>query len=77
LQSRNLELETLKAEVNGWTKQAADAASARDRAENVLQQELKRKRSCCSRKTAAFKELRESSTNTVYALENQLNDKSY
>jgi chromosome segregation ATPase len=75
LQSRNLELETLKAEVNGWTKQAADAASARDRAENVLQQELKKKTELLQSKDAAFRELRESSTNTVYALENQLNDK--
>ena len=75
LQSRSLELETLKAEVNGWTKQAADAASARDRAENVLQQELKKKTELLQSKDAAFKELRESSTNTVYALENQLNDK--
>jgi chromosome segregation ATPase len=75
LQSRNLELETLKAEVNGWTKQAADATSARDRAENVLQQELKKKTELLQSKDAAFRELRESSTNTVYALENQLNDK--
>ena len=75
LQSRSLELETLKAEVNGWTKQAADAASARDRAENVLQQELKKKTELLLSKDAAFKELRENSTTTVYALENQLNDK--
>lgn len=75
LQSRSLELETLKTEVNGWTKQAADAASARDRAENVLQQELKKKTELLLSKDAAFKELRENSTTRVYALENQLNDK--
>jgi len=75
LQSRSLELETLKAEVNGWTKQAADAASARDRAENVLQQELKKKTELLLSKDAAFKELRENSTTRVDALENQLNDK--
>ena len=75
LQSRSLELETLKTEVNGWTKQAADAASARDRAENVLQQELKKRTELLLSKDAAFKELRENSTTRVYALENQLNDK--
>ena len=35
LQTRSLELETLKAEVNALTKEAADATSARDRAENA------------------------------------------
>ena len=75
LQSRSLELETLKAEVNALTKDAADATSARDRAENVLQQELKKKTELLISKDAAFKELRESSTTRFYALENQLNDK--
>jgi chromosome segregation ATPase len=75
LQSRSLELEALKAEVNTLTKAEAEAASARDRAENVLQQELKKKTELLMSKDAAFKELRESSTNSVYALENQLNDK--
>ena len=75
LQSRSLELEALKAEVNTLTKAEAEAASARDRAENVLQQELKKKTELLMSKDAAFKELRESSTTRVYALENQLNDK--
>ena len=75
LQTRSLELETLKAEVNALTKEAADATSARERAENVLQQELKKKTELLMSKDAAFKELRESSTTRVYALENQLNDK--
>ena len=43
LQSRSLELETLKAEVNSLTKEAANAAAAKERAEHVLQQELKKK----------------------------------
>ena len=75
LQSRSLELEALKAEVNTLTKAEAEAASARDRAENVLQQELKKKTELLMSKDAAFKELRENSTTRVYALENQLNDK--
>ena len=75
LQSRSLELEALKAEVNTLTKAEAEAASARDRAETVLQQELKKKTELLMSKDAAFKELRESSTTRVYALENQLNDK--
>jgi kinesin family protein 4/21/27 len=68
-------LEALKAEVNTLTRAEAEAASARDRAENVLQQELKKKTELLMSKDAAFKELRESSTTRVYALENQLNDK--
>jgi chromosome segregation ATPase len=75
LQSRTLELEALKAEVNTLTKAEAEAASARDRAENVLQQELKKKTELLMSKDAAFRELRESSTTRVDALENQLNDK--
>ena len=75
LQSRSLELEALKAEVNTLTKAEAEAASARDRAETVLQQELKKKTELLMSKDAAFKDLRESSTTRVYALENQLNDK--
>lgn len=75
LQSRTLEWEALKAELNGLTKQAAEAASARDRAENVLKQELKKKTDLLQSRDAAFKELRESSANSVYALENQVNDR--
>ena len=68
-------MEALKAEVNTLTKAEAEAASARDRAENVLQQELKKKTELLMSKDAAFRELRENSTTRVYALENQLNDK--
>jgi chromosome segregation ATPase len=75
LQHRSTELEALKTEMNGLSKQAADAASARERAENVLQLELKKKTELLQSKDAAFKELRETSTANVVALENQLNDK--
>jgi chromosome segregation ATPase len=75
LQNRSTELEALKTEMNGLSKQVVDAASAREHAEIVLQQELKKKTELLQSKDAAFKELRESSTANVYALENQLNDK--
>jgi chromosome segregation ATPase len=75
LQNRSTEVETLKTDMSALSKQVADAASARERAENVLQQELKKKTELLQSKDAAFKELRESSTANVYALENQLNDK--
>ena len=56
LQNRSTELETLKTEMSGLSKQVADAASARERAENVLQQELKKKTELLQSKDAAFKE---------------------
>jgi chromosome segregation ATPase len=75
LQSRSMELETLRADVNVLTKQLADAASVKDRAEKLLQQELKREKELLQSKDLAFKELRESSTARVHTLETQLNDK--
>ena len=75
LQSRSMELETLRADVNVLTKQLADAASVKDRAEKLLQQELKREKEVLQSKDLAFKELRESATARIQALETQLNDK--
>ncbi|HSE85539.1 MAG TPA: hypothetical protein VLJ79_04910, partial [Candidatus Binatia bacterium] len=75
LQDRSTELETLRADVNVLTKQLADAASVKDRAEKLLQQELKREKELLQSKDLAFKELRESSTARIHALETQLNDK--
>jgi stress-induced morphogen len=75
LQSRSMELETLRADVNVLTKQLADAASVKDRAEKLLQQELQREKEVLQSKDLAFKELRESATARVHALETQLNDK--
>jgi chromosome segregation ATPase len=75
LQSRSMELETLRADVNVLTKQLADAASVKDRAEKLLQQELQREKEVLQSKDLAFKELRESATARVQALETQLNDK--
>src|SRR4030095_3342783 len=75
LEGRSAELETLRADVNVLTKQLADAASVKDRAEKLLQQELKREKELLQSKDFAFKELRESSTARVHALENQLSNK--
>ena len=75
LQSRSMELETLRADVNVLTKQLADAASVKDRAEKLLQQELQREKEVLQSKDLAFKELRESATARIQALETQLNDK--
>jgi hypothetical protein len=75
LQGRSTELEALKSEVTTLTGRLTDAASAKERAENVLRQEFKKKTELLQSKDAAFKELRESSTARVHALENQLNDK--
>ena len=61
LQGRSTELETLKINVNVLTKQLADAASAKERAEKALQQELNKKTELFQSKDAAFKELRENS----------------
>jgi chromosome segregation ATPase len=75
LQGRSTELETLRTDVNVLTKQLADAASAKERAEKALQQELRKKTELLQSKDAAFKELRENSTTSLHALENQLNEK--
>jgi chromosome segregation ATPase len=75
LQGRSTELEVLRAEVNTLTGRLTDAASAKERAENVLREEFKKKTELLQSKDAAFKELRESSTARVHALEDQLNNK--
>jgi chromosome segregation ATPase len=74
-QDRDTELETIKADINVLTKQLADAASAKDRAEKLLQQELGREKELLQSKDLAFKELREGSTARVHELETQLNEK--
>jgi chromosome segregation ATPase len=75
LQGRNADLETLRVEVDALNKQLALAASAKDRAEQTLRQEFKKKTELLQSKDAAFEELRESSTAKLHALESQLHDK--
>jgi chromosome segregation ATPase len=75
LQVRSTEMDALRAEVNALTGQLADAASAKARAEHLLQQELKKKTEILQAKDAAFTELHESSRATIHNLENQLSQK--
>lgn len=75
LQVRNTEMEALKADVKGLTRQLTDAGSAKARAEHLLQQELENKTELLQSKDAAFKELRESSRATIADLEKQLTQK--
>ena len=75
LQVRNTEMEALRAEANGLTGQLAEATAAKARAENLLQQELRKKTELLQSKDAAFTELHESSRARAQALEAQLTDK--
>jgi chromosome segregation ATPase len=75
LQVRSTEIEAFRADVNVMRGQLAEAASAKARAENLLQQELKNKTELLNSKDAAFKELHESSRATIYDLEKQLSEK--
>jgi chromosome segregation ATPase len=63
LQRRSQESDALKSEVNSLTEQLADASFAKDRAENVLQQELK-KTKVLQTKESIIKELENSLTVT-------------
>ena len=63
LQIRSTELESLKSEVNLLTARVTEAALTKERAEKVLQQELKKKTELLQSKDLAFKELE---TNLVH-----------
>ena len=75
LQVRSTEIEALRAEVNAMTGRLAEAVSAKARAENLLQQELKKTPELLNSKDAALKELHESSRATIHDLEKQLSEK--
>jgi chromosome segregation ATPase len=75
LQSRSAELEVLRFEVNALTRRLADGASAKERAADVLQQELKKKTELLLSKDGAFKKLETTLTARVHDLENQLNER--
>ena len=72
LQSRSTELDAVRSEANLLTAHLADVTSAKERADHLLQQELKKKAELLESKDAAFKELQESSGARVQALEDQL-----
>jgi len=74
LQSRSQELDALKSKVNTLTEQLTDLRLAKERAENVLQQELK-KIKALQAKDSIVTELENSSSGRVHALESELSEK--
>jgi chromosome segregation ATPase len=74
LQSRSQELDALKSKVNTLTDQLTDLRLAKERAENVLQQELK-KIKALQAKDSIVTELENSSSGRVHALESELSEK--
>ncbi|MPZ76041.1 MAG: hypothetical protein GEU77_05915 [Deltaproteobacteria bacterium] len=75
LQGRDTELEALRSEMAGLTERLSDVASAKERAENALQQELKKKTELLGAKESAIKSLETNLSARVHALENQLSEK--
>ncbi len=75
LQSRSIELDGLKGEAKVLTGRLADAASAKDRAENLLQQELKQKSELLRSKDSALQETEKNLLAKVRTLENQLGER--
>jgi len=74
LQSRSQELDALKSKVNTLTDQLTDLRLAKERAENVLQQDLK-KIKALQAKDSIVTELENSSSGRVHALESELSEK--
>jgi hypothetical protein len=74
LQARNGELKTARSKVNTMRERLAALGSAKKQTENVLQQQLKKKTELLQAKDAAMKELQESSSTRVHALEGQLKE---
>ncbi|MDP2605189.1 MAG: hypothetical protein Q8S00_21810 [Deltaproteobacteria bacterium] len=75
LQSRSIELDGLKGEAKVLTGRLADAASAKERAENLLQQELTQKSELLRSKDSALQETEKNLLAKVRALENQLGER--
>jgi len=74
LQSRSQELDALKSKMNTLTDQLTDLRLAKERAENVLQQDLKRIKALQA-KDSIVTELENSSSGRVHALESELSEK--
>ena len=74
LQERSQELDALKSKVNTLTNQLTDFRLAKERAENVLQQELK-KIKALQANDSIVTELENSSSGRVHALESELSEK--
>src|SRR5438093_1749333 len=75
LQSRSTELEALKSEVTNLSGRLTDLASTKERDENLLQQELKKKMEVLQSKDIAIQELETNLSGRLNALENQLSEK--
>ena len=75
LQSRSIEMDGLKGEAKVLTGLLADAASAKERAENLLQQELKQKSELLRSKDSALQETETNLLAKVRTLENQLGER--
>ena len=75
LQTRSVEIEAFKAEVNRLTARLAEVASAVMRTENAHQQELKKKTETLESKDAAIKELDEILRAQINTLANKLQEK--
>ncbi|MBI3066822.1 MAG: hypothetical protein HYY82_18025 [Deltaproteobacteria bacterium] len=75
LQSRNTELAGLKGEVSLVTGRLTDAASAKERAENLLQQKLKKESELLRSKDSALQDAEKNLLAKVRTLENQLGEK--
>jgi hypothetical protein len=75
LQTRTRELKAAKSKVNILRERLASIGSAKKHTENVLQQQLNKKTELLQAKDAAMKELQESLSTRVHALEGQLKEK--
>jgi chromosome segregation ATPase len=75
LQSRITELDSLKGEAKVLTERLADAAAAKERAENLLQQELKKRSDLLRSKDSALQETEKSLLAKIRTLENQMGER--
>ena len=75
LQTRSRELKAAKSKVNTLRERLTALGTAKKQTENVLQQQLKKKTELLQAKDAAMKELQESLSTKVHALEGQLKEK--
>jgi chromosome segregation ATPase len=75
LQTRNQELKVAKSKVNTLRERLTGLGAAKKQTENVLQQQLKQKTELLQTKEDAIKELQESLSAKVHALEAQLEEK--
>ena len=75
LQTRSRELKAAKSKVNTLRERLTALGTAKKQTENVLQQQLQKKTELLQAKDAAMKELQESLSTRVHALEGQLKEK--